>query len=267
MFVSGIDPRLATPFSITTILISVPFAVIIFAMILTLWGGSVTCPTPMLFTLGALATFILGGVTGIFNGSAAFDIYIHDTYFVVAHFHYTLFPVTFLAGFAGIYFWFPKMFGRMMSENLGKLHFWLTFVFFNAVFTPQFLLGLGGHMRRIYDPTFYEFLKPLQPLNVLVTVAAFVLIAAQLSFVVNFVWSLVAGPVAAPNPWQANTLEWTTASPPPHENFARIPVVHRGAYEYSRPDMKDDWLPQDQPGAPAPGGWGALPAGAGGGGR
>jgi cytochrome c oxidase subunit 1 len=205
MFVSGIDPRLAVPFSITTILISVPFAIMIFAMVLTLFRASLTFPTPMLFALGGLASFIVGGVTGIFLGSAAVDIYFHDTYFVVAHFHYTLFPAAFFGGFAGIYYWFPKMFGRMMNERLGKLHFWTTFVLFNAVFLPMFRLGLGGHMRRIYNPLTYEFLQPLAPLNVAITILAFGLIAAQVAFAVNFFWSLVAGARAVANPWRANT--------------------------------------------------------------
>jgi cytochrome c oxidase subunit 1 len=252
MFVSGIDPRLAVPFSITTILISVPFAVMVFAMVLTLYRGSLTFPTPMLFALGGLGSFIVGGVTGIFLGSAAVDIYFHDTYFVVAHFHYTLFPATFFGGFAGLYYWYPKMFGRMMSERLGALHFWLTFVLFNAVFLPMFRLGLGGHMRRIYNPLTYELLQPLGSLNVAITVLAFLLLASQLPFVVNFFWSLVAGPAAEPNPWRANTLEWATPSPPPHENFDAIPVVRRGPYEYSRPEEPDDWLPQHRLARPAP---------------
>jgi cytochrome c oxidase subunit 1 len=247
MFISGIDPRLAMPFSVTTILISVPFAIIVFAMIATLWGGNITCPSPMLFALGALTTFIMGGVTGIFNGSAAFDIYIHDTYFVVAHFHYTLFPMTFFGGFAGLYFWFPKMFGRMMNERLGKLHFWLTFVFFNSVFIPMFLLGMGGHMRRIYNPLSYDFLQHLAPVNQFVTWAAFLLLVSQVPFAINMIWSIVRGPIAERNPWHANTLEWVAPSPPPHGNFETVPVVYRGPYRYSAPTAAEDWLPQDQP--------------------
>ena len=154
MFVSGMDPRLATPFSVTTILISVPFAIIVFAMIATVWRGAIVLSTPMLFALGGLATFIIGGVTGIFLGSASTDIFLHGTYFVVAHFHYTLFPVTFFGGFAGLYFWFPKMFGRMMNETLGKIHFFFTFVCFNFVFIPLFLAGLKGNPRRIYEIEF-----------------------------------------------------------------------------------------------------------------
>lgn len=245
-YVSGMDPRLAMPFSITTIIISVPFALVVFSIIATLWGGSISFTTPMLFALGALGTFIIGGLTGIFNGSAAMDIYIHDTYFVVAHFHYTLISNVFFAAFAGIYFWFPKMFGRMMNEALGKIHFWLTFIFFNAIFGPMHLVGLGGMMRRIANPTQYDFLKPIEPLNVFITVAAILLILSQIIFVINFFSSLLAGKTATANPWQANTLEWSTSSPPPHENFATIPTVYRGPYEYSLPDFSEDWLPQNR---------------------
>jgi len=249
-FISGMDPRLAMPFSLTTIIISVPFALIVFAMIATLWRGSISFPTPMLFALGTLAVFLIGGLTGIFNGSAPVDIYIHDTYFVVAHFHYTLFSALFFAGFAGLYFWFPKMFGRMMSEALGKLHFWLTFLLFNAVFIPMFFVGAGGMMRRIANPMQYEFLRPLQPINVSITIASILLLLAQLPFVLNFFWSLFAGQVAERNPWQANTLEWSAPSPPPHGNFETVPIVYRGPYEYSHPSVPEDWLPQDRPTMP-----------------
>jgi len=251
MFIAGIDPRLATPFSITTILISVPFAVLLFAMIATLWGGSITFATPMLFAIGFLVTFLVGGVTGIFNGSAALDIFIHDTYFVVGHFHYTLFPTVFFGGFAGIYYWYPKIFGRMLHEGLGKLHFWLTFVTFNLVFLPMFRLGMGGHMRRIYNPLNYEFLRPLEPVNQFVTVAAIALLVSQVPFALNFLGALVWGRRAPANPWNATTLEWATASPPPHGNFATVPTVHHGPYEYSRPDTAADFVPQHVP-LPAP---------------
>ncbi len=246
-YVSGLDPRLAMPFSITTIIISVPFAFVVFAIIATLWRSSIQFATPMLFAVGSLSVFIFGGLTGIFNGSAPLDIYLHDTYFVVAHFHYTLFSVVFFGGFAGIYFWFPKMFGRMMNEALGKIHFWLTFVFFNAVFIPMHLVGLRGMVRRIANPMQYEFLKPLEPLNMFITLAAILLLISQIIFVINFFWSLVRGKAAERNPWQANTLEWTTDSPPPHENFATAPMVYRGPYEYSSPETSEDWLPQDRP--------------------
>jgi cytochrome c oxidase subunit 1 len=251
MFVSGIDPRLATPFSITTILISVPFAVMVFCMLATLWGGSITLSTPMLFALGTLGTFVVGGVTGIFLGSATVDIFLHGTYFVVAHFHYTLFPSVFFGGFAALYFWFPKMFGRMMNETLGKIHFWITLVSFNCVFIPLFLVGVGGHMRRVYNPQQYDFLKNTASIHQFVTVAAIILFVGQLPFVINFVWSLLAGERAAENPWRANTLEWSTPSPPPHGNFEKPPTVYRDPYEFSPPGGAEDWLPQYVP-SPAP---------------
>jgi cytochrome c oxidase subunit 1 len=199
----------------------------------------------MLFALGALGVFIFGGLTGIFNGSAPVDIYIHDTYFVVAHFHYTLFSNVFFGGFAAIYFWFPKMFGRMMNEALGKIHFWLTFIFFNGVFIPMHLVGLRGMMRRIANPLQYDFLKPIEPLNMFITMMAILLILSQVVFVINFFWSMARGKAAEPNPWQANTLEWTTSSPPPHENFATQPIVYRWPYDYSLPAASTDWLAQN----------------------
>jgi cytochrome c oxidase subunit 1 len=244
-YISGMDPRLAMPFSITTIIISVPFAVVIFSIIATLWGSNISLQSPMLFALGALGVFIFGGLTGIFNGSAPVDIYIHDTYFVVAHFHYTLFSNVFFGGFAAIYFWFPKMFGRMMNEALGKIHFWLTFIFFNGVFIPMHLVGLRGMMRRIANPLQYDFLKPIEPLNMFITMMAILLILSQVVFVINFFWSMARGKAAEPNPWQANTLEWTTSSPPPHENFATQPIVYRWPYDYSLPAASTDWLAQN----------------------
>jgi len=246
MFVSGMNPTLVMPFSVATILISVPFTIVIFALIATLWGGSIQLPTAMLYALGTLTMFIIGGITGIFNGSAPVDIYIHDTYFVVAHFHYTLFPTVLLGGLAGFYFWFPKMFGRMLNETLGKIHFWLTLISFNAVFLPMFALGIGGHVRRIYDPSTYDLLKPLHGITTFVTIATVCLLLSQIPFLINIVVSLTRGERAAANPWRANTLEWSTASPPPHENFVGDPVVMRGPYEYSVPGADQDWLPQMQ---------------------
>jgi cytochrome c oxidase subunit 1 len=236
---------MASPFSITTIMISVPFAIIAFAMIATLWRGAINLASPMLFALGGLATFLVGGVTGIFLGSAASDIYMHGTYFVVAHFHYTLFPVVFFGGFAGLYFWFPKMFGKMMNEALAKIHFWISFVAFNGIFIPLFFVGLGGSPRRIYELSSYEMLKHLQPLHVVATVAAIALLLGQIPFLVNFVYSLARGPAAEKNPWHANTLEWTVDSPPKHPNFAVPPRVFRDPYEYSDPGAAQDWIGQD----------------------
>ncbi|MGO9603339.1 MAG: cbb3-type cytochrome c oxidase subunit I [Candidatus Binataceae bacterium] len=244
MFVSGMNPTLAEPFSATTIAISIPFAVMLFAMIATLWRGQITFSTAMLFALGALANFLLGGVTGIPLGTDASDIYLHDTYFVIAHFHNTLVPTAVIAGFGGIYYWFPKMFGRMMNETLGKVHFILTWVGFNLVFVPLFLIGLGGGQRRIYMSSVYTYYKPLQPLHVIATIGLLIIIAGQIPFVVNFFLSMFRGAKAPANPWNATTLEWATDSPPPHENFHTIPTVVRGPYEYSVPGMEQDWAPQ-----------------------
>ncbi|RMH38820.1 MAG: cytochrome c oxidase subunit I [Deltaproteobacteria bacterium] len=246
-FISGIDPRLATPFSLTTILISVPFAVAMFAFLATLVRGSIRFPASMLFALGFIANFFVGGVTGVILGSAAADIYFHDTYFVVAHFHYTLVPSVFFGTFAGIYHWFPKMWGRRLNETLGKLHFLGTFVFFNMVFLPQFKLGVMGHHRRIADPSLvYDFLKGGQDLQVLSTVGVIGLLLTQVLFIFNFFYSMKAGKKADRNPWQATTLEWAAPSPPPHGNFDEVPQVYRGAYEYSLPGDGPDFVPQWQ---------------------
>jgi cytochrome c oxidase subunit 1 len=246
MFISGMDPRLAMPFSVTTILISVPFAYVVFAMIATLWRGSIRFDVPMLWALGFLTMFIIGGLTGIFNGSAPADLYVSRTYFVVAHFHYTLFSAVFFGGFAGVYYWFPKMFGRMLGGPLGHLHFWLTLIFFNVTFFPMHHIGLAGMVRRIANPLQYDVLVPHQWLNVLATYGTLCLLAAQIPFAINILWSWLAGRPAPRNPWNAATLEWAAPSPPPHLNWGpSVPRVYRGAYEYSVPDEGEDWLPQD----------------------
>ncbi len=245
MFVSGMNPLLGTAFMMTTMVIAVPSAIKVFNWLGTIWGGSIRLTSPMLFALGFVSNFLIGGLSGIFMASTPVDIYIHDSYYIVAHFHYVVAGNIF-ALFAAVYYWFPKMFGRMMNEPLAKIHFVLTYIFFNMTFFPMHFLGVGGHMRRIYNPTQYEFLLPLQPWNVFITVSAFCLGAAQIFFLVNFFWSLFSGKKAERNPWQANTLEWVASSPPPHGNFEVQPVVYRGPYEYSSPEVKEDWLPQDR---------------------
>ncbi|HEY7713574.1 MAG TPA: cbb3-type cytochrome c oxidase subunit I [Candidatus Binatia bacterium] len=245
MFVSGMNPLLGTAFMMTTMVIAVPSAIKTFNWLGTLWGGSIRFTSPMLFALGFVSNFVIGGLSGIFMASTPVDIFIHDTYYIVAHFHYVVAGIVF-ALFAAVYYWFPKMFGRKMNEGMAKIHFVLTYIFFNGAFFPMHFLGVGGHMRRIYNPTQYEFLMPLQDWNVFITVSALLLGASQIFFLANFIWSLVAGQKAEKNPWQANTLEWSAPTPPPHGNFEVQPVVYRGPYEYSSPEVKEDWLPQDR---------------------
>src|SRR6266487_1211174 len=245
MFQSGMSPALGTSFMLSTMVIAVPSAIKTFNWLGTLWGGSIRLTAPMLFALGFVSNFLIGGLSGIFMASTPVDIFIHDTDYIVAHFHYVVAGIIF-ALFASVYYWFPKMFGRMMNERLGKIHFVLTYIFFNGAFFPMHFLGVGGHMRRIYNPMQYEFIQPMQHWNVFITVSALILGASQIFFLYNFVWSLFAGKKAERNPWQANTLEWVAASPPPHGNFEVQPVVYRGPYEYSSPEVKEDWLPQDR---------------------
>ncbi len=248
MFQSGMNPALGTGFMISTMVIAVPSAIKTFNWLGTMWGGSMRFTTAMLNTLAFVSMFVIGGLSGIFMANTPVDIFIHDTYFIVAHIHYVVFGGSVFGIFAGIYYWFPKMFGRMMNETLGKIHFWLTFVAFNCVFFPMHILGVGGMMRRIYNPTQYEFLLPLQPINVFITISAIFLGLAQIPFVINFFWSLFAGKQAALNPWQANTLEWSAPSPPPHGNWGEhLPTVYHGPYEYSVPDVAEDYAPQDRP--------------------
>jgi cytochrome c oxidase subunit 1 len=192
-----------------------------------------------------VSMFVIGGLSGIYMASTPVDIFIHDTYYIVAHIHYVVFGGSIFGAFAAIYYWFPKMYGRMMNETLGKIHFWLSFIFFNGTFFPMHIIGVGGHMRRIYNPTQYDFLKPLQHWNVFITVCALCLGASQILLIVNYFWSMFAGRVASKNPWNANTLEWEAPTPPPHGNFpGELPTVYRGPYEYSSPEVSEDFLPQ-----------------------
>lgn len=248
-FIAGIDPRMANIFTITTLLISIPIGEMLFLYIATLYGGSIRLTTAMLFALAFLAEFLIGGCTGIYLGSSGTDIYFHDTYFVLAHFHYTFVPIAIIAVFAAIYYWFPKMFGRMMSETLGKIHFWGTVIPFNFIFIPLFLLGMAGDHRRIYDYGHFPDLAvpELQNLRILATVSTVIMLIFQVPFLINFIYSLFKGKNAERNPWLANTLEWVAASPPPHGNFAEMPQVYRGPYEYSVPGRDDDYWPQNVP--------------------
>ena len=244
MFQSGMNPTLGMTFMISTMIIAVPSAIKVFNWMGTMWRGNLRFHVPMLHSVGFVAMVVIGGLSGIFMASTPVDIYIHDTYFIVAHIHYVLFGGSLFAIFAAVTYWYPKMFGRMMNSTMGKVHFWLTFLFYNMTFFPMHDLGIAGHMRRIYDPSQYEFLQPLAPLNRFITVSALLLFTVQILFAVNFVMSWFNGKKAPENPWDANGLEWTVPSPPPHGNFAKVPTVYRGPYEYSSPLVEDDFLPQ-----------------------
>jgi len=202
----------------------------------------------MMNAMAFVSTFVIGGLSGIFMASTPVDIFIHDTYFIVAHIHYVLFGGTLFGIFAAINYWFPKMFGRLLNEAVNKVHFVLTFIFFNLTFFPMHILGMGGHMRRISDPNQYEFLKPWQPWNEFISINAFLLGATQILFIANFFWSLFKGRKADRNPWRANTLEWVATSPAPHGNWGdQVPTVYRGPYEFSVPGVAEDFLPQSSP--------------------
>lgn len=246
MFQSGMDPRLGTGFMIATIMIALPSAVKTFNWLGTTWGANLQLTTPMLNALAFVGLFVIGGLSGIFMAATPVDVYIHDTYFIVAHLHYVLFMSSMFGIFGGIYYWFPKMFGRMMNEFWGKVHFFLTFIFANCTFFPMHIVGQAGLRRRIFDPTIIPLEAGVQSLNTFMSICALLMGAAQLIFIVNFFWSLFRGQVAGRNPWRSNTLEWQAPSPPPHGNFDVEPIVYHGAYEYSRPDTPEDFLPQTQ---------------------
>lgn len=244
MFQSGLNPLMGMAFMTATMLIAMPSGVKVFNWLATLWKGSIHFEVPMLYALAFISLFIVGGLSGIFMAATPVDIHIHDTYFIVAHFHYVVFGGSIFAIFGAIHFWFPKMYGRIMSKKLGVLHFWLTFLAFNAVFFPMHVIGAEGQMRRIADPTVYNFLKPHQDWNIFITLSAFVLGASQLVFAWNFLHSLFKGKKADANPWQANTLEWTIPSPAPSHNYDEIPTVYHWPYEYSGNGTSKDWVAQ-----------------------
>lgn len=248
MFVSGMNLVLSATFSLSTMVIAVPSAIKTFNWLGTVWKGSIEYTTAMCFSLGFVSMFVIGGLSGIFMASTPVDLFVHHTYFIVAHIHYVLFGGSIFAIAGSIYFYFPKMFGRMMDEKLGMWHFWLTFIFFNLTFFPMHTLGLAGMMRRIADPTQYEHLRNLQPLQKFITFSAFGLGLTFLLFWYNFFTSIFWGKKAGNNPWRANTLEWTLPSPVTlHGNFEKTPHVYHGPYEYSVPGLEEDYLPQDKP--------------------
>ena len=250
MFLTGMNPLLGQGFMLLTLIISVPAEVLFLNWLHTLWKGSIRLTSPMLFALGVVFVFGLGGLTGIFLGTISTDLYLHDTMFVVGHFHFTMAAASFLGSFGALYFWFPKMFGRMMNEKLAKAHFWGSVIFITLVFSGQLVAGYAGHQRRLYDPYQYTFLEHLRPLNKATSHAAFALGITQLIFVVNFFWSVFAGKKAEKNPWKIGTLEWEIESPPKHHNYDVIPTVVRGPHEYANPEAKKllgrDWLTQTE---------------------
>ncbi len=236
MFTSGIPGWMRMFFMITTMIIAVPTGIKIFGWLGTIWGGKIALNSPMLFALGFISSFLIGGISGVMVASAPFDLHVHDTYFVVAHFHYVLFGGSVLGIFAAVYHWFPKMTGRMYNETWGRVHFVLTFIGLNLAFLPMHQLGLQGMNRRIalYDPKF-------QALNIVCTVGTYILAVSTVPFLINMIWSWAKGPKAVANPWQALTLEWQTSSPPPIENFHTTPVMTSGPYDYGLGRKKADF--------------------------
>jgi len=259
MYLTGMGTKIATFFQTTTMIISIPSVIILTCLLISLWGGSIRFNTPMLFALAFLPMFGIGGLTGLPLGFSVSDIHLHDTYYVIGHFHYVVAPGTIFALFAGIYFWFPKLTGRRMNEYWGKVHFWGSLLFMNLVFMPMFIQGISGMLRRMSDGAVQYSEMRLQGvtgalsatvigLNNFILWGAVGLAIAQIPFIINLVWSIKHGEEAeGDNPWGATTLDWQTPTPPPHGNFLTPPSVYRGPYEYSVPGTDRDFIPQDEP--------------------
>jgi cytochrome c oxidase subunit 1 len=259
MYLTGMGMKISTFFQTTTMIISIPSVIVLTCLLVSLWGGSIRFNTPMLFSLAFLPMFAIGGLTGLPLGFAASDIHLHDTYYVISHFHYVVAPGTIFAIFAGIYYWYPKFTGRMMNEYWGKVHFWLSLIFMNLVFMPMFAQGMSGMLRRMSDgganyaaatvkDASYGLSDTIIFFNTTISAAVWLLGLAQLPFIINFLTSFRKGAkVTSDNPWQATTLEWQTPTPPGHGNFVKEPVVYRGPYEYSVPGHPTDFAPQTEP--------------------
>ncbi|WP_299819128.1 cbb3-type cytochrome c oxidase subunit I [uncultured Pontibacter sp.] len=248
MFVTGMNPFLGSVFMFLTLIIAVPSAVKVFNWIATLWRGNIRFSTGMLFAIGFVSLFISGGLTGIILGNSALDIQLHDTYFVVAHFHLVMGAAAFFGMFCGVYHWFPKMFGRMMDEKLGAVHFWATFIAVYLVFMPMHYIGIAGFPRRYYNWTGFETFNIFTDLNTFISLAAIIGFTAQFIFLFNFLYSIFKGRRATENPWHSNTLEWTTPVLPGHGNWpGEIPTVYRWPYDYSKPGAPEDFIPQHVP--------------------
>ncbi|MEE9294290.1 MAG: cbb3-type cytochrome c oxidase subunit I [Phycisphaerae bacterium] len=244
MFMTGMSTAMSTFFQTTTMIISVPSVVILTALVISLWGASIRFTVPMLFAIAFLPMFAIGGLTGLPLGLTVSDIHLHDTYYVIGHFHFVVAPGTLMALFGGMYYWFPKVTGRSMNDLLGKVHFWGTLIFLNGVFIPMFFQGMAGASRRLYDATGYFHGAAVQDLAVFSSWCAWLLGIAQIPFIINFFASIRKGKKVGDNPWEATTLEWVAPSPPPHGNFATEPVVYRGPYEYSPPENPTGFSPQ-----------------------
>ena len=253
MFMTGMGTTMSSFFQTTTMIISIPSVVILSALFISLYGGSIRFPVPMLFALAFLPMFGIGGLTGLPLGLSAPDLHFHDTYYVIGHFHYVVAPGTILALFAGIYHWYPKATGRVMNELLGKIHFWGSFIGMNVVFMPMFITGLAGVNRRLYDGGLeYAHAQDVLSWNVVSSYGAWALGFFQIFFIFNFFWSIRHGKQVVDNPWRATTLEWQAPSPPPHGNFVTPPEAHRGPYEYSVPGAATDLTMQGQASDPEP---------------